>query len=89
MSYSLNSLKWVIWGIIQGTALAAIKGDTRSLDYGSYGSCSKYLPPKWSSIGPLGGGEWRGASLKSSGFRQIFRGGPVRAGSPGSAKGLH
>ena len=32
MSYSLNSLKGVIWGITMGF----IKGDTRSLDYSSY-----------------------------------------------------
>ena len=36
MSYSLNSLKGVIWGIIYGTIIGAIKGDTRSLDYSSY-----------------------------------------------------
>ena len=32
MSSSLNSLKWVIWGIILGTTVGAIKGNTRSLD---------------------------------------------------------
>ena len=31
MSYSLNSLKGVVW-----ITIGAIKGDTRSLDYGSY-----------------------------------------------------
>ena len=36
MSYSLNSLKGVIWGTIKGTTIGVIKGDTRSLDYGSY-----------------------------------------------------
>ena len=36
MSYSLNSLKGVIWGIILGTTLGLIKGDTRSLDNGLY-----------------------------------------------------
>ena len=36
MSSSLNSLKGVIWGIIYGTTIGLIKGDTRSLDYGSY-----------------------------------------------------
>ena len=36
MSYSLNSVKGVTQGIIQGTAEAASKGDTRSLDYSSY-----------------------------------------------------
>ena len=36
MSYSLNSLKGVIKGTIQGTTIGAIKGDTRSLDYSSY-----------------------------------------------------
>ena len=37
MSYSLNSMKGVIWGIRQGTTIWVIKGDTRSLDYSSYG----------------------------------------------------
>ena len=37
MSHSLNSLKGVIWGIIYGTTIGVIKGDTRSLvDNGSY-----------------------------------------------------
>ena len=37
MSHSLNSLKGVIQGIIKGTTLGEIKGDTRSLDYTSTG----------------------------------------------------
>ena len=37
MSYSLNSLKGVIQGIIYGTTIGVIKGDSRSLDYSSYG----------------------------------------------------
>ena len=37
MSYSLNPLKGVLWGIIHGSVIGLIKGDTRSLDYGSYG----------------------------------------------------
>ena len=45
MSHSLNSLKAGYIGIIQGTTIGVIKGDTRSLDYGSYGmrcaDCSK------------------------------------------------
>ena len=36
MSYSLNSLKEVISGIIKGTTIRVIKADTRSLDYSSY-----------------------------------------------------
>ena len=36
MSYSLNPLKGVIQGIIHGSVIGLIKGDTRSLDYGSY-----------------------------------------------------
>ena len=36
MSCSLNSLKGDIWGITYGTTIGVIKGDTRSLDYGSY-----------------------------------------------------
>ena len=36
MSPSLNSLKVSISEIIQGTAIGVTKGDTRSLDYGSY-----------------------------------------------------
>ena len=39
MSYSLNSLKGVVWGIISGTTIGDIKGDTRSLDYSSYKVC--------------------------------------------------
>ena len=35
MSYSLNSLKGVIKGIIMESAIGVIKGDTRSLDNGS------------------------------------------------------
>ena len=38
MSYNLNSLKGVIWGIIYGTTIGIIKGDTRSLDYSSHES---------------------------------------------------
>ena len=53
MSYSLNSLKGVIWGIIYGTTTGDIKGDTRSLDNGSYGEicrlCSSWVVT--SSIG--------------------------------------
>ena len=33
---SLNSLKGVIWGIIYGTTIGVLRGDTRSLDYSSY-----------------------------------------------------
>ena len=36
MSYSLNSLKVDIEGIIKETTIGVIKGDTRSLDNGSY-----------------------------------------------------
>ena len=36
MSYSLNSLMGVIQQITLGTILGLIKGDTRSLDSGSY-----------------------------------------------------
>ena len=42
MSYSLNSLKGVIWGNIYGTTIGVIKGDTRSLDSGSDGVLSGY-----------------------------------------------
>ena len=35
MSYSLNSSRGVIKGIIYGTTIGDIKADTRSLDYGS------------------------------------------------------
>ena len=45
MSYSLNSLK----GDIQGTTIGVIKGNTRSLDYGSYNYTpmilSMFTPP--------------------------------------------
>ena len=37
MSHNLNSLKGVIYGIIYGTTIGVIKGDTRSLAYSSYG----------------------------------------------------
>ena len=36
MSFGLNSLKGAIQGIIWGSIVEAIKGDTRSLGYGSY-----------------------------------------------------
>ena len=36
LSYSLNSLKGVIEGIIYGTTIGVIKGDTRSLDDSIY-----------------------------------------------------
>ena len=35
VSCTLNSLKGVIWGIILGTTVGLLKGDSRSLDYGS------------------------------------------------------
>ena len=35
MSCSLDSLKGVILGIIQGTGIGVTKGDTRSLDHSS------------------------------------------------------
>ena len=77
MSYSLNSLKWVI----QGTALGAIKGDTRRLDYGSYGSCSKYLPPKMvlqdrrSGRGGMAGGFIEIIKVPSKSLRGASKGG--------------
>ena len=37
MSYSLNSIKGVAKGIIEGSTIGDVKGDTRSLDYSSYG----------------------------------------------------
>ena len=43
MNHSLNSLKGVIWGTIYGTTIGLIKGDTRSLDNGSYGDYSPLL----------------------------------------------
>ena len=43
MSYSLNSLKGVIYGILWGTIIGVIKGDTRSLDNGSYELQSKLV----------------------------------------------
>ena len=36
MSYSLNYLKGLIQAIILGTTTGVMKGDTKSLDYGSY-----------------------------------------------------
>ena len=43
MSYSLNSLKGVIWGILRETIIRDIEGDTRTLDYGSYELLSIFL----------------------------------------------
>ena len=37
MVYSPNTLKGNIKGILLGTTIGLIKGDTRSLDYSSYG----------------------------------------------------
>ena len=42
MSYSLNSLKGVIWGIMYETTIGVIKGDTMSLDNGSYRGLNDY-----------------------------------------------
>ena len=36
-SYSLNSPKGLYWGSYTGTTVGDMKGDTRSLDYGSCG----------------------------------------------------
>ena len=36
MSYGLNFLKGAIWGILLGTVIGSVKGDTRSLDYSSH-----------------------------------------------------
>ena len=38
MSYYLNSLKVLFRGFFSGSIRGVMKGDTRSLDYGSYGS---------------------------------------------------
>ena len=35
MSYNLNSLKGVLYGIIYWTTIGVFKGDARSLDFGS------------------------------------------------------
>ena len=53
LSYSLNSLKGVIWGIIYGTTIGGSKGDTRSLDSSSFGF----------------GGVWRGLGVWGLGLR--------------------
>ena len=37
LSYSLNSLKGVIHGIVKGSIVAVTRGDTRSLDYSLLG----------------------------------------------------
>ena len=42
MSYNLNSLKGLIWGIVYGTITGLIKGDTRSLDYSSYEKMKRF-----------------------------------------------
>ena len=47
MGYSLNSLKGVIWGIIWGSIIGVIKGDTRSLDNGSYGQAGLRGPSRY------------------------------------------
>ena len=39
MYYNLNPLSGVIQGVILGTTMGVIKGDARSLDYGS---CTEY-----------------------------------------------
>ena len=45
VSYSLNSLKGVIQGIISKTTVGVIKGDTRSLDSGSCIETSRFHDP--------------------------------------------
>ena len=42
MSCSRNSLKGGYRGILLRTTIGVIKGDTRSLDYGSHGMMSQY-----------------------------------------------
>ena len=42
LSHSLNSLKGEYIGDYIGTTIGVIKGDTRSLDYGSFGYWSKF-----------------------------------------------
>ena len=48
MGCSLNSLKGVIKGIICGNIVELFKGDTRSLDYSSYGGYppGRYQQPR-------------------------------------------
>ena len=46
VSYRLNSLHSVIWGIIWGTSIWLIKGDTRSLDYGACGCTPLSYPAR-------------------------------------------
>ena len=36
VSYTLNSLKGIIQGNMQGSRIGVFKGDTRSLDYGTH-----------------------------------------------------
>ena len=36
MSHSLNSLKWVLWGLIKGSIVGAIQRDAWSLGYSSH-----------------------------------------------------
>ena len=38
MSYSLNSLKGIIWELYRVPITGLVKGDARSLDYGLYGA---------------------------------------------------
>ena len=44
MSYSLNSLMGGYIGDYIGTTIGVIKGDTRSLDYSSYGGWAHLAP---------------------------------------------
>ena len=46
MSYSLNSFKGVNMGNLIGTTIGVIKGDTRSLDYGSYALAGLQFQPQ-------------------------------------------
>ena len=48
MIYSLNSLK----GLCRALYRAAIKGDTRSFDYGSWVFCVAWKEPKLSAAAP-------------------------------------
>ena len=50
MNYNPNSLKGIIWGIIQGTTIGVLMGHARSLDYSSYGplfGCRIYWGPSY------------------------------------------
>ena len=71
MSYSLNSLKGGCIGDYIGTTIGVIKGDTRSLDNGTYLDPFHTIP-LGGLVGLLSGVLGLGQELQSAGLGQYY-----------------